>query len=542
MTLPFAPPLAPMLSTAAEDLPGGEGWLFEPKWDGFRTLVFRDGDELLLQSRDEKPMNRYFPELVAPLAAALPERCVLDGEIVIVGPAGLDFEALLLRIHPAESRVQLLASQTPASYVAWDVLALGDEDLRDTPLETRRAKLDKLLGDGVESRSTSPPRRATAPWRRTGSAASKAPASTASWPSASTSPTFPGKRDDAQGQAPADRRLRRRRIPMAQERPGHDGRLPAPRPLRRRTGRCTTSASPRPSRPPGARSWSRSCRPCARTPSRIIPGATGRRRRTRLPRRDSAAPARRAAGTAARTSRGSRSDRSASAKWRTTTCRGRDSATRRISCAGGRTSRRRTAATTSSKSRPRTSSSGSSGHLASAASPGVRLARRPLPETAPGIVVGIGRLGLRTVRLRNVPQVHADPRPGAGSPAHRVDEDVVGLELRRRRRMARLPALEAGERLGLVLRLRHRDERLARSAPARGRLDLSGRLAALRRRDARRLAALLLVVRRPGSVAETFGLLRGGEREERRRASPRSHRSPRARRRAPRTGPARSRA
>ena len=100
MTLPFAPPLAPMLSTAAEDLPGGEGWLFEPKWDGFRTLVFRDGDELLLQSRDEKPMNRYFPELVAPLAAALPERCVLDGEIVIVGPAGLDFEALLLRIHP----------------------------------------------------------------------------------------------------------------------------------------------------------------------------------------------------------------------------------------------------------------------------------------------------------------------------------------------------------------------------------------------------------------------------------------------------------
>ena len=112
VTLPFKAPIAPMLSTAAEDLPGGEGWLFEPKWDGFRTLVFRDGDELLIQSRDEKPMNRYFPELVAPLAAALPERCVLDGEIVIVGPAGLDFEALLLRIHPAESRVKLLASQT----------------------------------------------------------------------------------------------------------------------------------------------------------------------------------------------------------------------------------------------------------------------------------------------------------------------------------------------------------------------------------------------------------------------------------------------
>jgi ATP-dependent DNA ligase len=91
MDLPFAPPLAPMLSAAAEALPQGDGWQFEPKWDGFRTIVFRDGDEILLQSRDEKPMNRYFPELVAPLAATLPPRCVVDGEIVIVGPEGLDF-------------------------------------------------------------------------------------------------------------------------------------------------------------------------------------------------------------------------------------------------------------------------------------------------------------------------------------------------------------------------------------------------------------------------------------------------------------------
>src|SRR5213076_3039092 len=105
-----------MLSKAADALPTGDGWLFEPKWDGFRTLVFRDGEELVLQSRDEKPMNRYFPELVAPLAAALPQRCVIDGEIVIVGPNGLDFEALLLRIHPAASRVKLLAGQTPASF------------------------------------------------------------------------------------------------------------------------------------------------------------------------------------------------------------------------------------------------------------------------------------------------------------------------------------------------------------------------------------------------------------------------------------------
>src|SRR5438309_11085379 len=125
MKLPFDPPLAPMLSSAADALPEGEGWLFEPKWDGFRTLVFRDGADVLLQSRDEKPMNRYFPELVAPLLAALPERCVVDGEVVIAGPSGLDFEALLLRIHPAESRVKLLAAQSPSSYVAWDLLALG---------------------------------------------------------------------------------------------------------------------------------------------------------------------------------------------------------------------------------------------------------------------------------------------------------------------------------------------------------------------------------------------------------------------------------
>ena len=145
MRLPFAPPLAPMLSSAADALPGGEGWLFEPKWDGFRTLVFRDGGEILLQSRDEKPMNRYFPELVAPLGATLPERCVVDGEIVIVGDGGLDFEALLLRIHPAASRVKLLAEQAPASFVAWDLLALGDEDLRAAPLALRRERLERML-------------------------------------------------------------------------------------------------------------------------------------------------------------------------------------------------------------------------------------------------------------------------------------------------------------------------------------------------------------------------------------------------------------
>jgi ATP-dependent DNA ligase len=187
MRLPFAPPLAPMLSSAADALPGGDGWLFEPKWDGFRTLVFRDGEEVLLQSRDEKPMNRYFPELVAPLARALPERCVADGEIVIVGAGGLDFEALLLRIHPAASRVKLLAQESPASFVAWDLLALGDEDLREASLAERRERLERALAGAAPPVHVSPAGR----WRRTGSVASRAPGSTASWPSASTRPTAP---------------------------------------------------------------------------------------------------------------------------------------------------------------------------------------------------------------------------------------------------------------------------------------------------------------------------------------------------------------
>src|SRR5262245_25714773 len=156
MRLPFAPPIEPMLSAAAEALPGGAGWQFEPKWDGFRTIVFRDGDEILLQSRDEKPMNRYFPELLAPLAAALPSRCVVDGEVVIVGAEGLDFEALLLRIHPAASRVKMLAAESPASFVAWDLLALDDEDLRATPLAGRRERLEHVLGQATPPVHLSP--------------------------------------------------------------------------------------------------------------------------------------------------------------------------------------------------------------------------------------------------------------------------------------------------------------------------------------------------------------------------------------------------
>jgi ATP-dependent DNA ligase len=139
------PPVEPMLAKLAEDLPAGDDFLYEPKWDGFRGLVFREGGEIYLQSRELKPLDRYFPELIEPLARQIPERCVLDGEIVIAGPGGLDFEALLLRIHPAASRVKLLASQTPASYVAFDLLALGDEDLLERPFSERREKLEKAL-------------------------------------------------------------------------------------------------------------------------------------------------------------------------------------------------------------------------------------------------------------------------------------------------------------------------------------------------------------------------------------------------------------
>lgn len=145
--LPFGPPIEPMLAKASDGLPTDDGWLFEPKWDGFRALVFRDGDEVYIQSRDLKPLDRYFPELAEPLKAALPERCVLDGEVVIASDGVLHFESLLLRIHPAASRVKMLAETSPASYVAWDLLALGDEDLRDVPQQERRARLDAVLGD-----------------------------------------------------------------------------------------------------------------------------------------------------------------------------------------------------------------------------------------------------------------------------------------------------------------------------------------------------------------------------------------------------------
>jgi ATP-dependent DNA ligase len=144
MDLPVMPPVSPMLAKAVPEIP--DLGHTEPKWDGFRTIVFRDGDDVVLGSRNEKPMTRYFPELVESIRASTPERCVLDGEIVIVSGDRLDFDALQQRIHPAESRVRLLAGQTPASFVAFDVLALGDEDLMRTPFGDRRARLVEALG------------------------------------------------------------------------------------------------------------------------------------------------------------------------------------------------------------------------------------------------------------------------------------------------------------------------------------------------------------------------------------------------------------
>ncbi len=148
MAYPFEPPLEPMLAKPAAAIPTGEGWIYEPKWDGFRALVFRDGSDLFVQSRDLKPLNRYFPELEGPLLAVggPSGRFVLDGEVVIARPAGgLDFDALLLRIHPAASRVKMLSEASPASFVAFDCLAAGGDDLRGRPFEERRAALGRLL-------------------------------------------------------------------------------------------------------------------------------------------------------------------------------------------------------------------------------------------------------------------------------------------------------------------------------------------------------------------------------------------------------------
>lgn len=149
MDLPVMPPVGPMLAKSVAEIPPDH--VYEPKWDGFRAIVFRDGDEVEIGSRNTKPITRYFPEVVTAVLRELPERCVVDGEIVVANPdaTALDFEALLQRIHPAESRVNLLAAETPARFVAFDLLAVDGEDLLATPFATRRDRLAGLLASAT---------------------------------------------------------------------------------------------------------------------------------------------------------------------------------------------------------------------------------------------------------------------------------------------------------------------------------------------------------------------------------------------------------
>ena len=149
MKLPVTPPVEPMLARLVDQLP--TGWWYEPKWDGFRAVVFRTGSEVLIESRNNRPMARYFPEVVTAVKQALPERCVVDGEIVVANPddGKLDFFSLQQRLHPAASRVELLAAQTPATLIVFDLLALGDEDLRPVPFRDRRHRLESLLEDSA---------------------------------------------------------------------------------------------------------------------------------------------------------------------------------------------------------------------------------------------------------------------------------------------------------------------------------------------------------------------------------------------------------
>jgi ATP-dependent DNA ligase len=145
MAFPIEPPIEPMLAALETDIPAGDGWIYEPKWDGFRALIFRDGARVHLASRNRLPLERYFPEVVDACVRALPERCVVDSEIVIEGDSGLEFDALQLRLHPAASRVAKLSKEIPATVVAFDLLAEGDDDLRASRFDERRARLERAV-------------------------------------------------------------------------------------------------------------------------------------------------------------------------------------------------------------------------------------------------------------------------------------------------------------------------------------------------------------------------------------------------------------
>ncbi|HEX4720187.1 MAG TPA: ATP-dependent DNA ligase [Thermoleophilaceae bacterium] len=164
MALPLEPPIPPQLAKSAKDLPDGDGWVYEPKWDGFRTIVFRDGHEVYLQSRNGKPMNRYFPEVVESIKQMDRDRAVMDGEIIVVVDGVQEFDLLGQRIHPAESRVRMLAEQWPAAYVAFDLLADGDEVLMERPYGERRERLETTVGNPIEVTPATDDRDAAGAW------------------------------------------------------------------------------------------------------------------------------------------------------------------------------------------------------------------------------------------------------------------------------------------------------------------------------------------------------------------------------------------
>ncbi|HYN91601.1 MAG TPA: ATP-dependent DNA ligase, partial [Thermoleophilaceae bacterium] len=164
MTLPLKPPVQPQLARSAKELPEGEGWRYEPKWDGFRTIVFRDGDEVRLQSRNGKPMNRYFPEVVEQVLELPHDRLVLDGEMIVVVDGVQEFDLLSQRIHPAASRVERLRQETPAALVAFDLLAEGDETQLALPYDERRERLAAVVADPVQLTPMTADRDAAGQW------------------------------------------------------------------------------------------------------------------------------------------------------------------------------------------------------------------------------------------------------------------------------------------------------------------------------------------------------------------------------------------
>jgi ATP-dependent DNA ligase len=164
VALPLKPPIAPQLAKSAKDLPVGDGWVYEPKWDGFRTIVFRDGGDVYLQSRNGKPMNRYFPEVVEAVGRMKADRVVVDGEIIVVREGVQEFDLLSQRIHPAESRVKMLAEQWPAAFVAFDLLAQGDESLLGLPYRERRERLQAAIGKPIEITPATDDRDAAGTW------------------------------------------------------------------------------------------------------------------------------------------------------------------------------------------------------------------------------------------------------------------------------------------------------------------------------------------------------------------------------------------